>query len=621
MTIFLARCAAAARRLLWSGPPNAMRKPRSIALVLAAACLCAAAASRPASGQEWREGGKIVLRGDVVTMNDTAQVLRGARVVIEGAKITAVVPAGAALPPSAAGAPVVEANGYIFPGLIDAHNHLEYDMIPMWSVPQLYRDMYEWMESPVYEREIKYPKRLLSDPKFLGLQTEIGKYAEVKAISGGTTSIQGSPTNPGYIKHLVRNIEFSNFGSLDRIQQRSMGIMNAAWRGREAPELVKRIAEGKVDAWLVHLAEGTNEAARAEFDLLEQIGLAVPQTAIIHGIALGDAELTKMGQRGMKLIASPLDNYLLYGRTADLPLAKRRGVLISLGSDWSPFGSKNLLTELKVTSELNRTAWGRAFSDLELVRMVTTNPARTLGLQAKIGTVAAGLYADLLVLESAESDPYRALIAATEAQVRLVVIGGEPYYGDQPILQRLKGADHEVVGSPSSKPKAVDITKSSIAKGSQTYAEIKETLTRALETDPTWLGPRLAATRSNPSINVASYIAQQFPLGLGRWHLDPPFAGGDAHYFATLRAARNASFPFDIESFWRPGRAAAIAGVPAGRAALLRAEPKIGPTVARLANGDPITVVAERSYSSGPRWFQVVTRTGLRGWVSALYVR
>lgn len=598
-----------------------MRKTLKITLVLAAASLLAAAASPSAFGQEWREGGKLVLRGDVVTMNDAAQVLRGASVVIEGAKITAVVPAGGTLPASAAGAPVVDAGGYIFPGLIDAHNHLEYDMIPMWSVPQLYHDMYEWMESPVYEKEIKYPKRLLSDPAYLGLQTEIGKYAEVKAISGGTTSIQGSPTNPGYIKHLVRNIEFSNFGSLDRIQQRSMGIMNASWRAREAPELRARIDAGKVDAWLVHLAEGVNEAARSEFDVLESIGLAVPQTAIIHGIALGDAELTKMGRIGMKLIASPLDNYLLYGRTANLPLAKQRGVLISLGSDWSPFGSKNLLTELKVTSELNRTTWGRAFSDIELVRMVTTNPARTLGLTAKIGTVATGLYADLLVLESAESDPYRALIAATEAQIRLVVIGGEPYYGDQPIMQRLKGADHETVGSPAGKPKAVDITKSSITKGSQTYAEIKEVLSRGLETDPTWLGPRLAATRSNPSLNVSSYLAAQFPLGLGRWRLDPPFAGGDAPYFATIRASHNASFPFDVEAFWRPGRAAVIAGVPAGRAALLRSEPKIGPTVARLANGVAVTIVAERSYSSGPRWFQVVTRDGARGWVSALYVR
>ena len=48
------------------------------------------------------------------------------------------------------------------------------------------------------------------------------------------------------------------------------------------------------------------------------------------------------------MVWSPLSNLLLYGATARVDAAKRAGVRIGLGSDWSPSGSKNLLGELKV---------------------------------------------------------------------------------------------------------------------------------------------------------------------------------------------------------------------------------------------------------------------------------
>jgi cytosine/adenosine deaminase-related metal-dependent hydrolase len=48
------------------------------------------------------------------------------------------------------------------------------------------------------------------------------------------------------------------------------------------------------------------------------------------------------------MVWSPLSNYLLYGDTADIEDAKSEGVLIGIGSDWSPSGSKNLLGELKI---------------------------------------------------------------------------------------------------------------------------------------------------------------------------------------------------------------------------------------------------------------------------------
>src|SRR5262249_58166773 len=84
---------------------------------------------------------------------------------------------------------------------------------------------------------------------------------------------------------------------------------------------------------------------------------------------------------------SPFSNVLLYKKTANVAAARRAGVTIALGSDWSPSGSKNLLGELKVASIWNETLPAEVrFTPRELVETVTVNPARVLKWDKAIGT-------------------------------------------------------------------------------------------------------------------------------------------------------------------------------------------------------------------------------------------
>jgi hypothetical protein len=124
------------------------------------------------------------------------------------------------------------------------------------------------------------------------------------------------------------------------------------------------------------------------------------------------------------MVWSPMSNLLLYGKTARVGDAKRCGVRIGLGSDWSPTGSKNLLGELKVA----RLVSGTGFTDAELVDMVTRTAAAILGWAA-LGSLEGGKRADLVVMKGSRGDPYDALIRAKETEVRLVVIGGVPRFG------------------------------------------------------------------------------------------------------------------------------------------------------------------------------------------------
>ena len=114
------------------------------------------------------------------------------------------------------------------------------------------------------------------------------------------------------------------------------------------------------------------------------------------------------------MVWSPFSNLLLYGDTADVARARQEGVLMALGSDWSPTGSKNLLAELKVARMVSEDA-GDVFKARELVSMATINPARMLKWEAALGSIEAGKRADLLVIDDRQGEPYDHLIAARES--------------------------------------------------------------------------------------------------------------------------------------------------------------------------------------------------------------
>ena len=80
---------------------------------------------------------------------------------------------------------------------------------------------------------------------------------------------------------------------------------------------------------------------------------------------------------------------------------------------------------------------GADLSARDLTAMATTNPARMLGWGEHIGSLEAGKRADLIVVEGTAGDPYDALLDATEAQIKLVVINGVPRAGTRKLMTAL----------------------------------------------------------------------------------------------------------------------------------------------------------------------------------------
>jgi len=458
---------------------------RAIAL---AACTCAVSAQTP-----WNPESGVVLVGKVVTMNDAGDVLPNARVWLAGGKVKAIARAGEALPDAANGAPVVDSKGAIYPGIIDLHNHPEYAIYPLIPINRKYRDRYEWRwYDDVYNKRITFPQEVLTRPHYLDLGMEIGRYGEYKALAGGTTSLQGGRANLAYSKEecLVRNIE--NSPVEPRLASSRVDM------GRSAKEWTAMQVERSKGPLVVHLAEGPSPRMASEFYAMKDSNLIGPELIAIHGVGLTQPQLVEMAGVGAKLVWSPLSNFMLYGKTANVEAAKRAGLSISLAPDWAPSGSKNSLGELKVADLVNKHALKNLFTDRELVEMVTRKPAAAMGWDQRLGQIAEGYLADVLVVDDRHADPYRNLINAIEDTIQLVAVRGEPLYGDAALLAAARGTadDSEVTavfnkGRRSARTKAMTPNCPGTGLAALSVAETKARIQRALKFDAAHLAAKL----------------------------------------------------------------------------------------------------------------------------------
>src|SRR5947207_14576911 len=97
-------------------------------------------------------------------MDAAAQVIDQGAVYVRDGIIVAVGLASAPGPAGFEQAPVIASGGTIYPGLIELHNHLSYDALPLWAVPKKYGDRDQWgsggPDGDIYRKLISGPMPL-----------------------------------------------------------------------------------------------------------------------------------------------------------------------------------------------------------------------------------------------------------------------------------------------------------------------------------------------------------------------------------------------------------------------------------------------------------------------------
>lgn len=340
-------------------------------------------------------------------------------------------------------APVVDVgDSVIHPGFIDLHSHIGYNSLPLWAhpgeaVPFLHRNI--WPNRPTYKSHVAWPAWTLME----AAPECMYAYAQVRAIAGGTTAIQGWPSaSRPPTNRLVRSVDDDQIGPLRDPISVSVQGLDAAGLRKKAEDVL-----GTGRSFIYHLAEGQpGTIATNEIDDLspdDPLTCLRPGFVAIHANALDAAAFqlwrTKAappsGTTAGTVVWSPLSNLWLYGRTTAVPDALDADLGVALGTDWGPSGTKNLLGEIKVARLWSdHEGWG--LTDAQLVRMITAAPGDALARawQATVGRLVPGALADVAVLTRRHRNVWHNVVTAKDADVALVVVEGQARFGTQALM-------------------------------------------------------------------------------------------------------------------------------------------------------------------------------------------
>lgn len=296
----------------------------------------------------------------------------------------------------------------VYPGLVNAHDHLHVNAVPPLSGHAPFRNSYEWIEA--FKAHFAEPAVVaaLAVPKDVRL-----RHGALKNLLAGTTCVahhdpwHAAFDDPDFPVSVLRDYGWS---------------YAPGWPGY-GPDARRSFLETPADRpWMIHLAEGTDAIAQAELAALEALGCLAPNSVLVHGVGLRNQDVERVVERGAAVVWCPASNHALLGRTLD-PRRLCAAGRLALGTDSRLSGARDLLEEMRGIVE-------RAELDAsQLLELATAAAARILRMPGH-GGLAPGDHADLVVVADTGGDGRCLLPGTRRSELRAVVRGGVPCVAD-----------------------------------------------------------------------------------------------------------------------------------------------------------------------------------------------
>lgn len=377
-------------------------------------------AGRPAACTVSGSGARQALRANVIS-NGRVYV-GGTLVVGAGGKVES---ASCAAPP--ADAMVVDCPGALASaGLINLHEHIDYSYQQPPRPPALrWQHRNEWRKLTAAERGFEGDA-----PTDRAVQAEVSERAMLRHAISGTTAVSGAKEFRGFLRNL--KLPDATYGTpfgkpvIDNTfplnDAASREILARPCKYSEAAA-VRFIAD---QPFIPHVGEGTGDGARWEVDcVLDAIEAKPTPTAFIHGVAISEAQVPRLAMQRVAVVLSPRSNFQLYGATAPVVAMKKAGMVLGMGTDWSPSGSLTMLDEARCLARHNRDSLGNALSAADLHAMMTSGGASAVGLQGQVGNLAPGEWADIALFDTEGRRSLAELLERTALKQTLAVwVGG-----------------------------------------------------------------------------------------------------------------------------------------------------------------------------------------------------
>jgi cytosine/adenosine deaminase-related metal-dependent hydrolase len=311
----------------------------------------------------------------------------------------------------------------IFPGLINAHEHLHVNAVPPLKTDKPFSNSYAWIAA--FQAHFEEPAVIaaLQVPKELRL-----RHGALKNLLAGTTCV--AHHDPWYPALDAMDFPIALL--------RDFGWSYAlGWPGY-GPAVQESFASTPAEhPWMIHLAEGTDATAQAELSQLDLLGGLAANSVLIHGVGLSEQDIDRVIASDAAVVWSPTSNHTLLGRSLD-PRRLFAAGRLALGSDSRLSGARDLLKEMRGISARGE------LSPKQLLELVTTQAARILRLPAR-GSLAPGVPADLVIVEDRGGDKERSLVDIERSQIRAVVRNGVPCIADTDFADWFAAAGMEAV--------------------------------------------------------------------------------------------------------------------------------------------------------------------------------
>jgi cytosine/adenosine deaminase-related metal-dependent hydrolase len=311
----------------------------------------------------------------------------------------------------------------IFPGMINAHEHLHVNTVPPLKAAAPFPNSYAWIAA--FQAHFEEPAVIaaLQVTKELRLQ-----HGALKNLLAGTTCVvHHDPWHPA--------LDATNFPvALLRDYGWSYAL---GWPGYGPPAQQSFVETPSDRPWLIHLAEGTDATAQSELVQLEQLGCLAANSVLVHGVGLRERDIDRVIASGAAVVWCPSSNHALLGKSLD-PRRLCAAGRLALGSDSRLSGARDLLEEMR------GIAARRELNPRQLLGLVTTQAARILRLPAG-GSLASGAPADLVIVEDRGGDERCGLVGIERSQIRAVARNGVPRIADPDFAEWFAVAGMEAV--------------------------------------------------------------------------------------------------------------------------------------------------------------------------------
>ena len=212
----------------------------------------------------------------------------------------------------------------------------------------------------------------------------------------------------------------------------------------------KELARTKGVPLFIHVAESryepdmiNNMQGGSPIRHLDALGILDPATVCVHCVWADEEDMDILAERRARIVVCPQSHLKLASGIAPLQTMLTKGIRVGLGTDGAASNNGlDMFQEMDICAKIQkiRSLDPVAVPAAEILKMATTGGAAVLGMEENIGTLGAGMKADVILvnLNTPHLQPMHGadllVYAADGADVQTVLINGKPVMQDRELL-------------------------------------------------------------------------------------------------------------------------------------------------------------------------------------------